>query len=705
MSRPPKKHIFEVVEKAPTTLDYALQYIEELGWFVLPVWGVNDDGSCRCGLPNDAPGHKPGKHPQANLAPRGHLDATNNPDIARDWWATDPDAGIGISLAQSGLVALDIDPRNGGDETLAKIESQHGVLYSDCVAVTQSGGEHRLFRAEDNTSYPSSIGTGLDMKHNGYIVVAPSLGELGPYRWHDNKSPIAKVNPVVPSELPKFITDRTRAKTEAYEVVEKSGVPVATAQTFDDLRDALTYISSDDYNTWVQVGMALKPYGENGYSVWMDWSSKSPKFDATVSRRKWDMLDEPHSITFKSIFRSAIDNGWVSRVGITPKSVDEIHPLSLKNDQGSGSHSVTSFEYIMDDFMSTGINVLAGAPGVGKTTLAIPLALSVAHIYPVDYELIPTIRRNIIIITESVVQVQRIIYSVATFGNTGARQEDFDSVKVIPARRLKADIVAQVADEYREWTYPNEMADGGTFHALPLVLLDTANSIFDVESENDNSEVGKVMAMLKEKFDGFPVIIISHTAKALGSGESDMLSPRGASAWTGDAQGVYTMFKDDVTEDRILQTTKVRFPTDYQELTFTLVSNSEHHKDVLGYDDILYFTHAYARPLKDGERKSSKERVKQSKANEKLQELCDALVRLIRKDPGQSRSHYERLSTAKGGVAGSQARKTEAIDHLIGDGVVNNVPLPDQRGRQTHGLFLNEQKITNDVLDGEDLPF
>ena len=115
------------------------------------------------------------------------------------------------------------------------------------------------------------------------------------------------------------------------------------------------------------------------------------------------------------------------------------------------------------------------------------------------------------------VQVQRIIYSVATFGNTGAREEDFDSVKVIPARRLKADIVAQVADEYREWTYPNEMADGGTFHALPLLLLDTANSIFDVESENDNSEVGKVMAMLKEKFDGFPVIIISHTAKALGS--------------------------------------------------------------------------------------------------------------------------------------------------------------------------------------------
>ena len=131
-----------------------------------------------------------------------------------------------------------------------------------------------------------------------------------------------------------------------------------------------------------------------------------------------------------------------------------------------------------------------------------------------------------------------------------------------------------------------------------------------------------------------------------------MLSPRGASAWTGDAQGVYTMFRDDITEDRILQTTKVRFPTDYNELTFTLVSNSEHHKDVLGYDDILYFTHAYARPLKDGERKSSKERVNKPRQTRNFRSYVMHWFGLIRKDPGQSRSHYERLSTAKGGVAG-----------------------------------------------------
>ena len=78
MSRPPKKHIFKIVDKPVTTLDCGLQYAN-LGWSILPVWGVNEDGTCRCGLPNDAPGHKPGKHPLATLTPRGHLDATTKP--------------------------------------------------------------------------------------------------------------------------------------------------------------------------------------------------------------------------------------------------------------------------------------------------------------------------------------------------------------------------------------------------------------------------------------------------------------------------------------------------------------------------------------------------------------------------------------------------------------------------------------------------
>ena len=297
------------MSKGPTPLDYALAYAK-LGWNVLPVWSVDDHGQCRCGRPNHEKGHKAGKHPQSDLVPHGHHDATTDEATIRDWWATDPDAGIGIELSTSGLLALDIDPQNGGDESLRALEAEHGVLHSDCTAVTQGGGEHRLFSADSTLSYPGTLGAGLDLKHHGYICVAPTSGPSGIYQWEAGRSPLSKSNPAQPSPLPALIASKARAPVD-HSLTERGGVPVATAQTFDDLRSALEHVDFDDYTTWVNVGMVLKPYGENGYKVWTEWASRSDKFDAAAQRRKWERdISAPHSITYHSIFRMAIDNGW-----------------------------------------------------------------------------------------------------------------------------------------------------------------------------------------------------------------------------------------------------------------------------------------------------------------------------------------------------------------------------------------------------------
>jgi hypothetical protein len=138
----PPQHIW-AVDNQPKPVDYAVAYAR-FGWHVLPVWSVDQQGQCRCGKPHNEKGHTPGKHPQTNLVPHGHQDATTDEQVIRDWWAVDPEAGIGISLAASGLLALDIDPQNNGRDSLAKIEAEHGVLHSDCTAITQGGGEHRL---------------------------------------------------------------------------------------------------------------------------------------------------------------------------------------------------------------------------------------------------------------------------------------------------------------------------------------------------------------------------------------------------------------------------------------------------------------------------------------------------------------------------------------------------------------------------------
>lgn len=692
------KHVW-VVDNAPTTLDFALAYAK-LGWYVLPVWSVDEHGRCRCGRPNNEKGHKPGKHPQTTLVPHGHQDATVDDQIIRDWWAVDPSAGIGISLADSGLLALDIDPQNGGKDSLEALEASHGVMHSDCVAITQGGGEHRIFVAEPDMTYPGTLGAGLDLKHHGYICVAPTLGPSGVYRWESGRSPLSQSRPAQPSPLPSLIAGKARAPVN-YSLTERGGAPVATAQTFDDLRSALKHVDADDYTTWVNVGMVLKPYGENGYKIWTEWSAESEKFDAAAQRKKWERdIDSPHSITYRSIFRMAIDNGWAGNSNdVTSAKVvteDGEHPLSLRRSVKSGAGEVTVFEYIYDDFMSTGVNVVAGAPGVGKTTLIVPMALAAAHLCPVDYALKPAVRRNVIIITESVVQVQRVIYSLYSWGYTGMSVSDFDErVRVVNAQRLDPKIVAQVADEYRTWTVDNEKADGTYHSALPLVVFDTANAVFDLENENDNAEVGRAMAYIKQAFATFPIIIVSHTAKALGSAESDFLSPRGASAWTGDAQGVYTVFKDGEHSDapRVLKATKVRFPTAYPELTFDLVSNKERHKDVLGYDTEIWFSHAIARPLQAGERTQLKEDRKEQREQEHWLRICNDLLDLVRRDPGKSRSYYERLSVAQGGVKCSQERKERAVDSLLNDGSLERIELEKPQGRANHYIRVNEQVV------------
>ena len=700
MTKPPS-HIW-VVDEQPKPVDYALAYAR-LGWHVLPVWSVDAQGQCRCGRPHGEKGHTPGKHPQTNLVPHGHQDATTDERTIRDWWAVDPDAGIGISLAASGLLALDIDPRNDGRDTLAKIEAEHGVLHSDCIAITQGGGEHRLFCADPEMSYPGTLGTGLDLKHHGYICVAPTLGTSGDYRWAAGKSPISKSNAAKPSPLPGYIASRARTPIN-YSLTERNGVPVATAQTFDDLRSALRHVDADDYTTWVNVGLVLKPYGENGYKIWTEWASKSEKFDAAAQRRKWERdIDRPHSITYRSIFRMAIDNGWSGNeksVTAEPAKMEKgTHPLSLSRAVHSGASDITLFEFIFDDYMSTGVNVVAGAPGVGKTTLIVPLALAAAHICPADYPLRPSIRRNVIIITESVVQVQRVIYSVRKWGYTNCGPQIFeDRIRVINAKRLDPKIVAQVAEEYRDWTVENEKADGTFYSALPLVVFDTANAVFDLENENDNAEVGRAMAQVKQAFSDFPLIIITHTAKALGSLESDFLSPRGASAWTGDAQGVYLVFKDGETNDspRVLKAAKVRFPTAFDELSFDLVTNSETHKDVLGYNKEIWFSHSVARPLKSGERSQLKEDLKNQREQNQMMALCAEMLNLIRNNEKQSRTFYERLSVSQGGVKGSKERKLQAIDMLLDQGSIEIVELDTPNRRQTHYIRIALNKPNTD---------
>lgn len=122
-----------------------------------------------------------GKHP---IGQRGRGDGWM-PPLAR---GSDLPAGANLGLltgVQSGVFALDVDPKSGGDELLRELIAQHGELPPTWFQRTGSGGTHFLFTLPDDFTPTNSRGrlpVGLDIRgEGGQIVLAPSVSGIGPY--------------------------------------------------------------------------------------------------------------------------------------------------------------------------------------------------------------------------------------------------------------------------------------------------------------------------------------------------------------------------------------------------------------------------------------------------------------------------------------------------------------------------------------------
>lgn len=117
---------------------------------------------------------------------RGCLDATTNPYTVEKMWQRFPLANVGVATGTgAGLAVLDVDPRHGGEETLAALIATHGPLPGGPVARTTSGGRHHyLLSPPGMPNSAGRLGPGLDVRgRGGYVVAAPSLTPAGAYEW------------------------------------------------------------------------------------------------------------------------------------------------------------------------------------------------------------------------------------------------------------------------------------------------------------------------------------------------------------------------------------------------------------------------------------------------------------------------------------------------------------------------------------------
>lgn len=197
-------------DKADGRLGPAAEWYAAHGWKVLPCYGIVS-GRCTCGGTHAEP-KDVGKHPSIG---EWNSQATSDVETVRQWWKNSADQNTAVFCRPSGFFVIDIDPRAGGPDSFEKFESLvDGALPPTVEAITGEysmggkiqRGRHLFYKCDESEALVGNLKKaglgGIDIKHNGYVLIAPSRHFSGVcYEWAPGKAPWEIEMAEAPEEL------------------------------------------------------------------------------------------------------------------------------------------------------------------------------------------------------------------------------------------------------------------------------------------------------------------------------------------------------------------------------------------------------------------------------------------------------------------------------------------------------------------------
>lgn len=312
-----------VVMLRPSTGHMMYRDFMSAGYPIFPIYRFSTTGRCECGDP-DCPA--PSKHPRASSWQ--HTPIWDEDQVESMEEHGHLDTGYGVLCR--GLLVVDVDARNGGVDSFAKLkEAVAGVDDAGLSVATGSGGgsQHLYFTAPKDVSMVTHLPEypGIDFKSSGYVVGPGSAHKSGGVYTADGYP--EDIGPA-PEALIALLRRPERHRSEF------NGHAVDLAHA--DIADMLSYVINNDlpYDEWVSIGMAIHHATQgSGFDLWDQWSSTSTKHDSSKMQYKWGSFGRSaNPVTIGTLIHHAEQGGWKMPVTFVPDQQFDDEPAEVAKD-------------------------------------------------------------------------------------------------------------------------------------------------------------------------------------------------------------------------------------------------------------------------------------------------------------------------------------------------------------------------------------
>lgn len=284
----------------------------EAGFRVFGLYGRDKGGKCECGNPH-CPEKSLFKHPRVS-------NWQHTPHWSEEQLDTMVEMGqfkTGYGIALRGVLVVDVDARNGGVASFAKLlEVVPELAGSGLIVNTGSGGgsKHYFFRVPEGVALVVKLADypGLDFKSGAAFVVG-----AGSQHASGTNYEIAYGSPEDIDMVPDKLLEMLRVPERHRADLGGKVVDVADAELAEMLSHVRGY---DDYEVWVKIGMALHhATGGAAFDLWDQWSQQSAKYDSEEMGTKWHSFGRSaNPVTLGTLTHYAEEGGYVKPVTFTP---------------------------------------------------------------------------------------------------------------------------------------------------------------------------------------------------------------------------------------------------------------------------------------------------------------------------------------------------------------------------------------------------